>query len=102
MERDFQADLIKVLRRLFPGCIVLKNDPNYLQGVPDLLVLWFNNWAALEVKKSPKSAVRPNQAHYIRQMDRMSFAAIINPENKDSVLDDLQRAFGTQGDARIP
>lgn len=102
MESDFQADLIKVLRRLFPGCIVLKNDANYLQGVPDLLILWLNRWAALEVKKSPKSDVRPNQLHYIRQMDRMSFAAVINPENKDSVLGDLQRAFGTQRDARIP
>ena len=38
LENKFQAKLIKEIKEEFPGCIVLKNDPTYIQGVPDLLV----------------------------------------------------------------
>lgn len=31
-ESEFQAKLIKKLKELFKGCIILKNDPEYLQG----------------------------------------------------------------------
>lgn len=40
LERDFQASVIKELKVRFPGCIILKNDPSYKQGIPDLIVLW--------------------------------------------------------------
>ena len=39
LENKFQANLIKELKERFPGCIVMKNDPTYIQGIPDLLVL---------------------------------------------------------------
>lgn len=39
---------------IFPGCIVMKTDPNYIQGIPDLLILWNDKWATLEVKEVPK------------------------------------------------
>lgn len=42
-ENKFQADLVKEIKKRFPGAIVLKNDANYLQGIPDLTVLW-NRW----------------------------------------------------------
>ena len=44
-ENQFQAQLIKDLKTTFPDCVVLKNDANYLQGFPDLLILCNNKWA---------------------------------------------------------
>lgn len=93
LERDFQGTLIKELKDLFPGCMVLKNDPNYLQGVPDLTILYRKKWALLECKKSEKEAHQPNQDYYISQMDKQSFARFIYPENKEEVLNELQQAF---------
>lgn len=93
-ESVFQAGVIKDLKRLFPGCIVLKNDANYLQGIPDLLILYNTHWAALECKARPAAHTQPNQLYYIQQMNEMSFASFIYPENKEEILNDLQRAFG--------
>lgn len=92
-ESRFQARLIKRLHDLFPGCVVLKNDPSYLQGVPDLIVLYGRHWAVLECKAAPDSRERPNQDYYVEMMDRMSFAAFINPSNEEDVLYALQRTF---------
>ena len=94
LESKFQAELVKELKRMLPGCIVLKNDANYLQGIPDLLVLFENKWAALECKKSEYEARRPNQTFYVDKMDAMSFAAFIYPESKKEILDELYAAFG--------
>lgn len=93
LERDFQPKLIKELRRRFPGCIIIKNDPTYIQGMPDLLILYGNKWAMLEVKKDGYSAHRPNQEYYINKLNEMSFAAFIFPENYEEVLDGLQQTF---------
>ena len=92
-ESAFQAKLINDLKAMLPGCVVLKNDPNYIQGVPDLLVLYNNRWAALECKRSKNASHRPNQEYYISKMDGMSFAAFVYPENREDILDELQRSF---------
>lgn len=92
-ENHFQASLIKELKELFKGCIVLKNDANYIQGFPDLLVLYKNKWAALECKQNLKASRQPNQEYYISELGKMSYASFVCPENKESVLDDLQRTF---------
>lgn len=92
-ESAFQAKLIKDLKAMLPGCVVLKNDPNYIQGVPDLLILYNNRWAALECKRSKTASHRPNQEYYISKMDGMSFAAFVYPENREDILDELQRSF---------
>lgn len=92
-ESAFQAKLIKDLKAMLPGCAVLKNDPNYIQGVPDLLILYNNRWAALECKRSKNASHRPNQEYYISKMDGMSFAAFVYPENREDILDELQRSF---------
>ena len=97
----FQAQLVQKLRGLFPNCIVLKNDANYLQGVPDLLVLWRDRWAALECKGHGKAGEQPNQPYYVEMMNAMSFAAFIHPENEDEVLGALQRAFGSRRTSRV-
>ncbi len=94
LERDFQAQLIKELRVLFPGCIIMKNDANYIQGIPDLIVLYKDKWASLECKKNRKASRQPNQEYYVKLMNDMSYSSFIYPENKKEVLDELQQAFG--------
>lgn len=93
LETDFQGQLKKELKELFPGCIITKNDSAYIQGIPDLLILYKDKWAALEVKRHKKAIHRPNQDYYVNLMDQMSFARFIYPENKEEVLHELQQAF---------
>ena len=95
LERDFQAKLIKELKGQFPGCIVMKNDASYIQGIPDLLVLYKDKWAALECKKFGNASKQPNQVYYVDKMDAMSFARFVSPENMKEVLNELQQTFGT-------
>jgi len=93
MESKFQSDLIKDIKDLFPDCIILKNDPNYLQGFPDLLILNGNRWAALETKRSSKEKHQPNQDYYVELTYSMSYGSFVYPENKEQVLDELQQAL---------
>ena len=93
LENKFQSNLIKELKKQFPGCIVLKNDSLYLQGIPDLSIFYEDKWATLEVKKSGTAKHQPNQDYYVDKMDKMSFSRFIFPENKDEVLTDLARLF---------
>ena len=93
LERDFQASVIKELKARFPECIILKNDSSYKQGIPDLIVLWEDRWATLECKKSGRSARQPNQDYYVDLMNEMSFSSFLYPENRQEVLDDLERFF---------
>ena len=99
-ESEFQAKLIKEIKEKFPGSIVLKNDANYIQGIPDLTVLYGDRWAALECKVDSNASKRPNQAYYISQMNNMSFASFVSPENKEEVLNELERSFETSRASR--
>ena len=101
LENKFQALLIDELEKLFPGCLVMKLDANYMPGIPDLLVLFEDAWAVLECKKSAKARPRPNQPYYVDMLNEMSFAAFIYPENKDEILDELQRSFESRRAARV-
>lgn len=92
-ENKFQNKLIYDIKCRCPDCLVLKNDANYIQGIPDLLVLYKSKWAALECKKDDKASKRPNQAYYIQKMNKMSFARFISPENKEEVLDEMERSL---------
>lgn len=93
LENRFKTNLRRELEQLFPGCMVLHLDPNEIQGIPDLLILFKNKWAVLEGKKSATASHRPNQNYYVNIMNRMSFAAFIYPENKNEVLDALYHYF---------
>ena len=93
MESSFQSELIKELKQKFEGCFVVKLDPNYIQGIPDLLILFRDKWATLECKKNAQARKRPNQQYYVALMDSMSFSRFIFPENKEEVLRELQQAF---------
>lgn len=93
LERDFQKDVIKELKGRFPECIILKNDPSYKQGIPDLIILYEDRWATLECKRNKNSIHQPNQDYYVDLMDKMSFSSFLYPENRQEVLDDLERFF---------
>ena len=93
LENRFKTKLIKEIKEVFPGCMVLHLDPNEIQGSPDLLVLYQDKWAALEGKKTSSASHRPNQEYYVDLMNDMSFAAFIYPENKDEVLEELYLYF---------
>lgn len=97
----YKAKLVRKLRRMFPGCEIIHNNPNEQQGVPDLLILYGNTWAALEVKASASSRTRPNQPWYVEHWNEMSFSAFIYPENEEEVLDGLQAAFRSSRSALV-
>lgn len=97
LERDFQKDLVKEIKEKLKGCIVMKNDSSYIQGIPDWVILFKDKWALLEVKKSAKARKRPNQEYYVDKANAMSFARFIFPENKGEVLRDLFSFFGLGG-----
>lgn len=101
LENKFKTKLTKELKDLFPGCLVLHLDPNEIQGIPDILILYKDKWAALEGKKHKNAPHRPNQDYYVELMDEMSFASFIYPENKEDVLNELQQAFRSRRTTRI-
>lgn len=101
-ENEYQAGLINRIKERFPGSMVLKNDARYLQGIPDLTVLYEDKWAALEVKRERGAHRQPNQSYYISKMNRMSYASVIDPDNEQEVLDEMATTFGSRRKTRIP
>lgn len=102
LERAYKTHLRQEIEKRFPGSLVIINNPNLRQGIPDLLVLigWF--WFALEVKRSETAPYRPNQLYYIDKMNEMSFAAAIYPENEEEILDAIQHTLESRGYTRVP
>lgn len=94
-EAAFQNYVIARIYEMFPNQYVIgiKNDPTYLQGLPDLLFLIDDKWLALEVKRDEKAKKQPNQKWYIDKMNEMSFARFIYPENAEEIFDEIQQAF---------
>jgi len=92
-ENKFQHELIQTIQNRWPGSVVLKNDANYTQGIPDLLVLYENQWAMLECKRSANEPHQPNQDYYVSKLNGMSYASFICPENEDEVLNEMDRYF---------
>ena len=83
IESNFQRAVKKEIKERFPDCIIFKTDATQIQGIPDLMILYEDKWAALEVKKDANASHRPNQDYYVKQMNEMSFASFIFPENKE-------------------
>lgn len=97
----FKAALIKELERLFPGCVIIHQDPNRThQGIPDLLVLYGDTWIMLETKAATGSARQANQEYWVDFYNQMSYAAFVSPENVEDVLDAIQLAFSPRRKAR--
>lgn len=97
-EADYQTHLIKLIENdLLPGAHCFKQDAVAHQGIPDLLVLYGQRWAMLEVKVSASAPERPNQRYWVQYFNNLSYAAFIFPENEEEVLHGLQLALGALG-----
>lgn len=93
-EAVYQRKLIKKLQKLFPECMVLKNDPSEIQGIPDILILFGDKWIMLELKESVRAPNQPNQEYYVERLNNMSYAAFIYPENEEQVLEEIKNILG--------
>lgn len=94
LEAAYQAQLRKrIENEILPGSMTFKNDANLVQGIPDLLVLYYGKWAMLEVKRSANEVHQPNQDYYVDLFNSWAFAAFIYPENEEEVLNALQHAL---------
>lgn len=92
-EADYQKKLKEKIKKRFPDCYIYKTPSQQIQGSPDLLILFGDKWAALEVKVSAKASHQPMQDRRVQQMNEMSFAAFVYPENEEEVLHDLEGLF---------
>ena len=101
LERDYKPGLKKRIKKAIPGSLIFNIDANDMQGAPDMLVLYENMWAVIEVKLSETARRQPNQEYYVELLDNMSFAAFIYPENEEEVIYALQQAFGIERPSRF-
>lgn len=92
-ESDYQHDLKNEIEKRFPGSIVMKNDSSFIQGIPDLTIIFNKHWACLEAKIDPDASHQPNQDYYVDVMNKMSFASFIYPENEEEVLNAMEQSF---------
>jgi hypothetical protein len=100
LERNYQPHVIDEIAKRLPGALVQKLDTGYQQGIPDLLILWHDMWAILEVKKARNAKHEPNQDYFVDRLNDMSFSAFIYPENEEAVLDALEQEFKSRWAAR--
>ena len=94
LESKFQKELMDEIRDRYPGCMILKNDSGYIQGIPDWTILYKKKWATLEAKRAKGANKQPNQDYYVDKLNDMSYSSFVYPENRDEVLDQLSKVFG--------
>lgn len=94
-ENEYQAKLIKDIEKRIPGSMVLKQDPNIIQGIPDLAILYKDKFAILEVKKSANEKYQPNQEYYLKKFGEHVYSKTIYPENEKEILNGLESALRT-------
>ena len=94
-ESNIQKRIIDRIKTMLPGAIVLKNDPNYIQGIPDLSVMWENKWCMLEVKRYENSSKQPNQEYYVNKADWMSYGRFISSDNEDEIINEMFDYFNS-------
>lgn len=92
-ESKYQKDLMDKIRAEYPGCLIMKNDSGYIQGIPDWTILYKDKWAVLEAKADEDSPARPNQPYYVEKLNEMSYSRFVYPENEEEVLDGLRKIF---------
>lgn len=93
IESEFQKRLKKRLKTEFPDCVVMKQDATQIQGIPDLIILYKDKYAVLEIKKSVKASHRPNQDFYISKFGQWVYSSFCYPENEEEVIADLKGWF---------
>ena len=94
LESDIQKEVMDEIRNRYPGCVILKNDSGYIQGIPDWTILYKDKWAVLEAKRRKNAVHQPNQDYYVDKLNDMSYSSFVYPENKEEVLDQLSKVFG--------
>ena len=93
-ESTFQKIFLDKVRELVPGCIAMKNDAQYIQGIYDWTIQKGSKAAALEIKKSKDAPHRPNQDYYINKINEQGgFGRFVYPENEKQVLEDIVNFF---------
>ena len=93
LESKYQKQLMDKIKKLYPGCVVVKNDSGYIQGFPDWSIFYKDKWAILETKREEDASKQPNQEYYVNKLDKMSFSRFVYPENEKEVLSDLSQHF---------
>lgn len=101
LESIFKRKLIKQIEHDYPGAIVLKIHANYMQGIPDNIILFEKKWAIFEAKADEDSSHRLNQDYYINILNNMSLASFVYPQNKEKFLYELQRTLRPSRSTRI-
>lgn len=102
LESVFKKKLItKIEQTLFPGSLVLRLDTNFIQGIPDHIILYEDMWAAFDAKRNQFAPVRPNQPYYIDLLNKMSYASFVYPENEEKFIHEIQRSFRSNRSTRI-
>ena len=93
VESKYQKTLMDKIRDLYPGCIITKNDPNYIQGFPDWTIFYKDKWVVLEAKAYADAPHRPNQDYYVDELNKMSYSSFAFPENEEEVLKRISDVF---------
>lgn len=93
-ESKYQKELMDEIRDRYPGCMILKNDSGYIQGIPDWTILYGKRWAVIEAKSEEKAKHQPNQDYYVDELNKMSYSTFAYPENNEQVLQELTKVFG--------
>lgn len=101
LEREIQPRIIKKIRQRLPGVKIFKGDSHFQQGTLDLIILYRDRWAMLEVKRSSTSRRQPNQQYFVDELNEMSYAALIHPDNEEDILNDLQRSLQVERCSRV-
>lgn len=89
-ENKYQADLVKEIRSWGDDFFVFPMDGSVYQGFQDILILYKDTYAVLEVKVAEDSEHQPNQDWYVQYFAQYVFSSFIWPEIEQEVLHDLQ------------
>lgn len=96
-ENKYQAKLIKRIQDIYPEAIILKNDANYLQGIPDWTILYKKRWVMFDVKKDANAVYQPNQEWYLNYADEQGyFGSFVYPENEQDFLEKLATVLNNE------
>lgn len=91
LERNFQAKVVKWLRK--QGCYVMTItvQPGIPNGTPDVFFCKEGFYGWLECKKSKNSKFQPLQKERLAKLDEWSWAKVTYPSNWDEIREELEK-----------
>lgn len=93
LEGPYKTYLRHRIEAELPGSIVIRAETGYIQGFPDLGILFDRNCGWLEAKTGPKAKLQPNQEYWVERLSGLCFASFIYPEIEEEVLNELYKAL---------